>query len=199
MAEQQALKQDDVSIDITEDTQILTEQDKVCCGCCSLAGAFYAFSVEYILVSILLFVLFLSTAGDLPNESWWMTAIIVIASLSRFFVGVLGIYMTSKLFDKDPNNTPKEGLINLWTFLMLWVPIIFNTLWIFFTTMLVFALTVAFGGGEIGSQSLLLIIAFQTPPIIDIIIAVMFYSMVNRFIEKTTNRTVYACPCCNCC
>eukprot|EP00483_Globobulimina_turgida_P001215 UN01217 len=198
MAERQSLKDSDS--ERTENTQIITEEDKVCCGCCSVFGAFYAFSIEYILVAIILFVLFISIIGDLPDESWWMLIIVILASLSRFFVGILGIYMTVKLSDKDPHNTPSERLINTWTFLLLWIPIIFNALWIFFTTALVLALSVAFGGGlDVEIKEVLLIAVIQAPPIIDMIISITFYIMVNTFIEKTTNRTVYACPCCSCC
>eukprot|EP01084_Bolivina_argentea_P006802 12855_1 len=198
MAERQGLK--DRDDERTEDTQIITPEDKVCCGCCSVFGAFYGFSIEYIIVAIVMVVMFVSFIGDLPDESWWILAIIIVAAISRLLVGILGIYMTMKLSDSDPNNTPSESLINFWTFLMLWIPIIFNSLWIFFTTALVLALTTVFGSSDsLNFEQMLLIGLFQAPPIIDMIMAITFYVMVNKFIEKTTQRNVYACPMCSCC
>lgn len=199
MAERENLKGSDADNERTEDAQVITEEDRVCCGCCSVFGAFYGFSIEYIIVGILIFILFFSFINDLPNESWFILVIIGIAAICRISVGILGIYMTIKLSDTDLNNTPNEGLINLWTFLMLWIPIIFNTLWIFFTTVLILALSSIFGTGDISVEQYLLIWVFQLPPIIDIVISITFYIMVNKFIENTTNRKVYACPCCKCC
>eukprot|EP01084_Bolivina_argentea_P155576 271116_1 len=144
------------------------------------------------------------------GETKWFPVALLLSAIFRFSAAIIGFYVTNKLSNRI---LPSQLLIDIWTIMLLWIPIIFNTIYIIFATVLFYNY---FHGqftdpdieiffkvfiGEDSPTAFAGILAgfVQIPAVIDMLLCVAFYMLVNQEIEKATKRQVYGCPCFKCC
>eukprot|EP01084_Bolivina_argentea_P155577 271118_1 len=186
------------------------KDDTLCCKRYNIFYVFYVFSVWYIIVSMLTIVVFWLTIDVYEGETKWFPVALLLSAIFRFSAAIIGFYVTNKLSNRI---LPSQLLIDIWTIMLLWIPIIFNTIYIIFATVLFYNY---FHGqftdpdieiffkvfiGEDSPTAFAGILAgfVQIPAVIDMLLCVAFYMLVNQEIEKATKRQVYGCPCFKCC
>lgn len=204
----------DEDVDIAVTPHVRNDKSrKICCGQCEMGFcSFYFISGWYIIVSIFIFIIFDQTLNIYDGETAFFPTLMFLNGIGRLSGGCLGIYITFKLRKQI---LPNKLLIDIWCYLLLWIPIIFNTIYIIFSSILFFmyindmflennldALFEIFLGHEDSHlyTAYVLIGLIQIPAVLDVFYCTLnFYRFINLEIEEYTKYKIYGCPLFKCC